>query len=181
MLQSTIYEVEINEIIQNIQHFVNQSKKSVPVSVCPYCHIEPASHSFQLIKQIPQRQEPRQEPIQEPQYQSHYYIYYTKPSSATMYNDNQGIMSHYRNELERTNVKHTANRWIWILDADEFSLKHATNLSLVKKLSTLITNEYGENLTAIYVLNTNTFMWMMWSSVSFFLDETLTRKIHFLK
>ena len=79
-------------------------------------------------------------------------LFYTKISNASQYDDTEGIVKHCSNYLNYKNPV----KWSWIIDFDEFGLKHTLGLNTGIQLSKLI-NRFGR-LHQLIVINSNTFV-----------------------
>lgn len=125
-------------------------------NICLFCYYEPKSHSFTKMDES-----------------NNIITYYTCPSKAKLYNDNEGIIIHYDNELSRLGEK----KWKWIFDGKDFSIKHSMNISLAIQLSKLIINKYSKKLLQIKIINTNIFIKSILNIVWLILDNKTRQKI----
>lgn len=125
--------------------------------VCPKCFIEPGSHSFEKINET----------------QNGVSVFYSCPSKAKYYNDNEGILDHYDGLLKNNENK----PWIWIFDCKGFSMKHAKNLTLAKNLAILINVKYSKNLKKIIIINSTWHINITLKCVMPFLDDSVAKLI----
>jgi hypothetical protein len=98
---------------------------------CPVCAKDPTSHSLK-------RLDDEEETV----------VMYTKPAEATRYWDRDGILFHYDNYLSQIQ-----GDWIWIFDADGFSIKHIMEIGVATGLAQLISSKYSERLQKIIIKN----------------------------
>lgn len=124
--------------------------------ICPICYETPGSHSFDKICEL-----------------GGVCMMYTKPSSATKYKDQAGILRHVENMLASIGDK----KWSWTIDGEGFSLKHATEVGTIQKILEIIKNKYISTLVSIKVLNMNNAIRHMYTLISPFVDGTLDDKI----
>jgi len=99
--------------------------------ICKVCAADPDSHSFKKIAE-----------------KRGVSIFYTKPSSAKLYKDTEGILTHFGNILEQNKNK----KWVLIIDGDGFDIRHATEISTGAGLLKLI-NTYISTLVELKVIN----------------------------
>ncbi len=125
--------------------------------ICIQCLKEPGSHSFHKLKETPNGVS----------------IFYSCPSKAKYYNDNDGILEHYDGILNDNGNK----PWIWIFDSQGFSIKHATNIQLAKNLALLINIKYSKNLKKIIIINSTWHINITLKLVIPFLDESVQKII----
>jgi hypothetical protein len=125
-------------------------------AICETCAQQPLSHSFRKLKET-------EESI----------LYYTNPSKAILYQDTEGILSHYRKELNRLGTK----RWKWIFDSDGFDWKHAMEVRTGIGLAKLISQEFAESLEDITIINPSWYITGMMMVVWPFLKEDIKHKI----
>jgi hypothetical protein len=92
-------------------------------------------------------------------------IYYTKISNASRYDDTAGIIIHCTNYLNY----HNPAKWSWIIDFDEFGLKHTLGINTGIQLSRLI-NRFGR-LNHLIMINTNIFVEQMLKMIKLTLDK----------
>jgi hypothetical protein len=100
--------------------------------ICATCVKEPSSHSFKRVSD-----------------KNGICIFYTKPASATKYNDTAGTISHIDNALRSIGSK----KWIWIFDGDGFEAQHALALQTGKEILQLIEDKYVSQLQQILFIN----------------------------
>jgi hypothetical protein len=98
--------------------------------------------------------------------------YYTCPGAASKYNDLEGIMRHYRLELDKL----CGRNWVWILDGTGFSLKHAMELQIAIELSVLV-DKY--HVSKILVINPNVYIKGIKLGLWLFLSEDMKSRIVF--
>ena len=103
-------------------------------------------------------------------------LYYTNPTKAKLYKDNEGILEHYTNALD--SVK--GRKWAWIFDSEGFDLRHAAEVSTGIGIAKLITGKYGEALEEIKIINPTWHIKTMLTAVWPFLNEKTKQKIHVL-
>ena len=107
--------------------------------ICQICMTDFTSHSFNYIGHTLEGG----------------HIFYTKIANSSKYDDAEGITQHCTNYLNYINP----DKWSWIIDFDEFSLRHTLGLNTGIQLSRLV-NKFGR-LNHIIALNTNTFVEQM--------------------
>lgn len=125
---------------------------------CIKCLHEPGSHSFNKVKET----------------LNGVSVFYSCPSQAKYYNDNDGILEHYDGMLNDNGNK----PWIWIFDSQGFSMKHATNIKLAKNLALLINIKYSKNLKKIIIINSTWPINITLKLVMPFLDESVKKIIY---
>ena len=101
-------------------------------------------------------------------------IFYTKISNASKYDDTDGIVKHCTNYLNYKNPE----KWSWIIDFDDFGLKHTLGLNTGIQLSKLI-NKFGR-LNYLIVINTNTFVEQMMKMIKLTLNKEYHNCIRFI-
>ncbi len=110
---------------------------------CEICRETPGSHSFTKLTDSDDGEA----------------RYYTCPGAALKYNDLEGIIRHYKLELDKLEGK----SWIWILDGTGFTLKHALELQIAIELSILVEKYHVSKIIvinpSIYVLGIKTLLW----------------------
>lgn len=106
--------------------------------ICSKCHADPQAHSFYLLKQKKNGE----------------YVYYTCPAKAKLHDDTEGFIIHLRNTLQQTYPA----KWQWIIDAEDFGLKHAMQYNTILEIIKLIRGEFGESLQGIHVVNNSTIL-----------------------
>jgi hypothetical protein len=99
---------------------------------CPLCAIDPTSHSLKRLENL----------------EDGTVVMYTKPAEATRYWDRDGILFHYDSVLSQI-----AGDWVWIFDADGFSVKHMLEIDVGISLARLISSKYSERLRKIIIKN----------------------------
>jgi len=93
-------------------------------------------------------------------------IFYTKISNASKYDDTNGIVTHCTNYLNHINP---TEKWCWIIDFDEFGLKHTLGINTGIQLSKLI-NKIGK-LKYLFVININGFVEQMLKMIKLTLNK----------
>lgn len=124
--------------------------------ICNQCYINPKAHSLEL-----------------KEFKNQIFYYYSCPSRAELYNDKEGILNHYNNELSKT----IGFRWVWIFDAIDYGLKHASQVSLGIELAKLINEKFSENLIRIYIIHPNLYIKMIYKLIMPFLSNETNKKI----
>ena len=99
--------------------------------ICKTCAADPDSHSFKRIAE-----------------KCGVSIFYSKPSSAKLYKDTEGILAHVGNVLAQYGDK----KWVLIIDGDGFDIRHATEISTGLGLLKLI-NMYSKTLVELKLIN----------------------------
>lgn len=122
---------------------------------CPICAVDPTSHSLKRLKDDGQT-----------------VVMYTKPAEATRYWDRDGILLHYDIELS-----HIKGDWVWIFDADGFSMKHMIEVGVATGLARLISTKYSDRLQKIIIKNPTPIVELAVLVVKPFLNEKLKRLI----
>lgn len=124
--------------------------------ICKLCSIDPNYHSFNHILK----------------YNENSYIFYTKITKVRDIDDNT-LLIHYEKYLEFINP----DKWIWIINFNDFTLKHLVKVNLTIKLGNLI-KKYS-NLEKIIIFNSNYFVEKFMLILKPFLDLSLFGKIEF--
>jgi hypothetical protein len=127
--------------------------------ICKTCALYPKSHSFREL-------------IQE----NKIHYFYTKPADSILYYDTNGILSHYENVMKSIH----GERWSWIFDMKEFSVKHLLQPILCYKLASLI-GRYNDSLETIWIINPNTYLSHLLFLVMPFLPTSMREKIKTVK
>jgi hypothetical protein len=102
------------------------------------------------------------------------HIFYTKISSASKYDDTEGIYNHCLNYLNYINPE----KWSWIIDFEGFGLKHTLGINTGLQLSYLI-NKFGR-LNHIIIINANIFVEQMIKMIKITLNKEYHSCIKFL-
>jgi hypothetical protein len=118
---------------------------------CPVCAQDPTSHSLKQVNPG---------------------IFYTKPAEATKYWDKDGILEHYDGVLGAHE-----GAWIWIFDADGFSMKHMFDVDVAIGIARLITQKYSMNLQEIQIINPSWIVTMTLHIVRPFLSKRVLNLI----
>ncbi len=114
-------------------------------NICKYCYNNPKSHSFSLISDyIIKENIGNGENIGK--------LFYTKIADAKLYDDSEGIISHYENYLNFIKP----DNWIWIIDFEDIELKHTLQINTTIKLAQLIKKYKVNN---VIVINENIFLY----------------------
>lgn len=128
-------------------------------NICRICATEPNSHSFSKTCEI-----------------DGVGMYYSKPASATKYNDEKGILQHFDNLLQANNE----SKWIWVIDGSDFEMKHALEVGIIKNMLKVIENKYLHSLVEIQVKNMNGALEYLYGIISPFINNELSSKIRFI-
>jgi hypothetical protein len=107
--------------------------------ICKICHSDPGSHSFSLLCTY-----------NDDNMKVH--LFYTRIADSKRYNDKDGILKHYENYLNFINPI----SWTWIVDFDDFQLKHSLELSTTIGLSKLI-KKFGK-VNKIIIINQSKYL-----------------------
>jgi hypothetical protein len=107
--------------------------------ICKICHSEPGSHSFSLLCT---HNDNNQE----------VHLFYTRIADSKKYNDKDGILKHYEKYLHFINPV----SWTWIIDFDDFQLKHSLELSTTIGLSKLV-KKFGK-VNKIIIINQSKYL-----------------------
>ena len=99
--------------------------------ICPSCAKNPDNHSFKKISD-----------------KGNVALYYTKPSSALLYDDTDGILSHIDNMLTLQKGK-----WSVLFDGKGFDINHATEIRTGAGLVQLLLTKYGALLQEFKIIN----------------------------
>lgn len=76
-------------------------------------------------------------------------IFYSHPSKS----DHNANPDKFISDIDAAISQLHGKRWQWIMDAEGFDLKHALGLDAGMRLSTLLTEKYGESLVEIKFIN----------------------------
>jgi len=93
------------------------------------------------------------------------HIFYTKISNASKYDDTEGIVAHCTNYLNYIKPE----KWSWIIDFEDFGIKHTLGINTGIQLSKLI-NKYGR-LFELVVINTNILVEQMMKMIKITLNK----------
>lgn len=103
-------------------------------------------------------------------------IFYTKISNASKYDDTDGIVRHCTNYLAHVNP---TENWCWIIDFEDFGLKHTLGINTGIQLSKLI-NKIGK-LKYLFVVNINGFVEQMLKMIKLSLNKEYHKCIIILR
>jgi len=128
---------------------------------CRTCELRPKAHSFYLLR----------EPINQTK------VFYSCPAKALDYWDGPGISKHIHGLLN----EHEFPEWIWHIDAEDFAIKHAIEISSAMDIISLFrsTPEIGERLRQVTILNPNWYIRAWLTAIRPFLSFELQKKIVF--
>lgn len=116
--------------------------------ICPFCQINPASHSLKKIEK------------------EGALYFYTCPAKATLYYDVKSIMNHYKGVLSEIDKE-----WTWIFDGAGFTLEHAIQTTVAIELAKLLST--FPNLKKIIIVNPTLYIRIPYNIVMPFLNKTL--------
>jgi len=127
--------------------------------VCENCFYNPRSHSFYNLSENDEE-----------------VYFYSCPSNARYYYDAEGIYKHMRLEIEKIKKP-----WIWIIDCNNYGLKHlrypSVGLKIVEFLDSFLSNKLNQiiiiNQTMSFKVAIN-YIWKM-------IPENIRKKIIFDK
>lgn len=125
---------------------------------CPICAIDPTSHSLKRLENL----------------EDGTVVMYTKPAEATRYWDRDGILFHYDNSLSQI-----SGDWIWIFDAEGFSVKHMFEIGVATSLAHLISSKYSERLRKIIITNPSPIVELVVIIVKPFLNKKMLSLLTF--
>lgn len=140
-------------------HHIQMKDISLMNNICNICKVDFTCHSFNLLCNTLEGG----------------HIFYTKISNASKYDDTDGIVKHVTNYLHYINPN---DGWSWIMDFDDFGLKHTLGINTGIQLSKLI-NKFGK-LKYLFVINTNGFVEQMLSMIKLTLNKEYHKCIVFL-
>jgi hypothetical protein len=100
--------------------------------------------------------------------------YYTCPAKAKLYYDVEGIVNHYDGMLNECKKK-----YIWIIDGMNFTMNHALQINVAREIVQLIMNKYSDKLQKIIVINSGSFVWMIYNAILPFLNNRMKILIEF--
>ena len=124
--------------------------------VCDICQRLPGSHSFTKIG-----------------VNENINYFYTCPAKAIKYDDNKGILKHYKGMLDN----YPNEDWIWVFDGKGFEMKHAINIGLAIDLAKLIAT-YKNTLKKIYIINPSWHIKSIINITAPFLPDEIKKNIH---
>jgi len=120
---------------------------------CPFCALDPLSHSL----------------IEITEYNNTIY-YYTCPSKAKLYFDAKSIVNHYNGVLSEIPEN---TQWVWIFDSTNFNMEHFLQIEVGIELAKLISSKFSGNLQKIIIINPNIYISSVYSLVYPFMNEKL--------
>jgi hypothetical protein len=101
---------------------------------CDSCFYDPQSHSFHKLHE-----------------NNAEIYYYTCPAKAKQYYDADGIYKHMRLEIKRIQ-----KNWVWIIDGDNYGIKHLMYPSVGNKIVEILDSSLSDNLIQIIIINETT-------------------------
>ena len=142
--------------------------KDIPLmhKICHTCKEDFTSHSFNLITNTLEGGP----------------VFYTKISNASKYDDTEGIVKHCTSYLNHVNP---TEKWCWIIDFEDFGIKHTLGINTGIQLSKLI-NKIGK-LKYLFIININGFVEQMLKMIKITLNKEyhkciiILNKNHILK
>ena len=126
--------------------------------ICNICSQDFTSHSFNLLCNTLEGG----------------HIFYTKISNASKYDDTSGIVGHCTKYLNHINP----DKWSWIIDFEDFGIKHTLGINTGIQLSKLI-NKFGK-LQHFLFINTNGFVDQMIKLIKITLNKEYHSCIHII-
>ena len=102
--------------------------------------------------------------------------YYTKPSKVKQYDNANDVLKDYNKILDHLGK----NKWIWIIDGDEFEIRYSLEMQTGMGLAKLITGEHGENLQEIRIVNPTLCVRLLLKMALPFLNDTTRSKVNIL-
>lgn len=121
---------------------------------CPFCTLDPLSHSLMEITES-----------------NNTLYYYTCPSKAKLYFDAKSILNHYDGVLSEIPEN---KQWVWIFDSADFNMKHFLQIEVGIELAKLISSKFSENLQKIIIINPNIYISSVYNLIHPFMNEKLT-------
>jgi hypothetical protein len=125
---------------------------------CKICEDDPSSHSLKNMGSY-----------------DNITYYYTCPAKATKYYDTNGIIEHYDGILSEN-----TDKWIWVFDGEDFTMKHLLEINVGIQLAKLITNKFSHNLVNIIIINPTWHIKIVMDLVYPFLNNHMKSIIQFL-
>jgi len=126
-----------------------------PRHICPMCAKDPTTHSLSKVRELEGNA-----------------IYYTSPAKA-MSKEREGVLKHYDLVLGENKMP-----WIWIFDCKDYPLSHALDIQTAIELAKLINEKYEKNLVKVIIINSNSLIWGIIKTLSFFVSKEFNDKIH---
>ena len=120
---------------------------------CPFCALDPLSHSLMEITES-----------------NNTLYYYTCPSKAKLYFDAKSILNHYDGVLSEIPEN---KQWVWIFDSVDFNMEHFLQIEVGIELAKLISCKFSGNLQKIIIINPNIYISSVYSLVHPFMNEKL--------
>lgn len=136
----------------------NLERTAPDTDICPICAENPLQHSV-YIKGRSTDGAP---------------MVYTRPAEALMYDDHVGIVAHFRALANRL---HAAGAWSWVFDADGLALRHILDPRTGIRIARALSDEFGDSVVAIHVLNANALLRTCLAIVRPFLSERISSKL----
>jgi hypothetical protein len=109
-------------------------KNKSMMQICPKCAVNPKAHSFKIVKSDISKT-----------------VFFTCPGDAEDYADSDAILVHYENMLKLNGDKD----FVWVFDCDRLDIKHSLEINTAKRVGTLMSEKYVNNIKQIYILNSN--------------------------
>ena len=125
--------------------------------MCKSCDVDPKSHSFFKIA--------TEDNVQ---------IFYSCPSEATKYYDNESVEIHCREKLQE---KGDTIKWIFIFDGTGYTLRHAMAIGVSLSFLRVI-KEHADTLLEIRILNTSSYVSTMLTIMKPFIPHNIYSKIN---
>ena len=122
--------------------------------ICPFCQINPSSHSLKKIEK------------------DDALYFYTCPAKATLYYDVKSILNHYKGVLSEIPED---KEWTWIFDSEGFTIEHAMQTTVAIEIAKLIST--FSNLKKIIIINPVFYITTVHTLVSPFLNKKLRDNI----
>jgi len=127
--------------------------------VCEKCFYNPRSHSFHKLSENDEE-----------------VYFYSCPSYAKYYDDAEGIHKHMRLEIEKIHKP-----WIWIIDCNNYGLKHLIHPSVGMKIIEILDSYSSRKLKRIIIVNQTLSFALALNCLWKFIPENIKKKITFDK
>jgi len=124
---------------------------------CSACRADPATHSFSLIR-------------------GPHSIVYTSFAKVKDYSNSEAILAHMRGTLEPIG----SGSWVWVIDCDQFALKHAMSISSLLAIARFMRDTYASQISAMYILNSGTLLQGTIRQIIPLFDSTFTQRLTYL-